>query len=343
MKSIFIFVAVLTSSFIYAQTADLTVITDAPMSPKFLQLFVQPTGLSGEITNIVITVQTTNTCAAYLGAPTTTTGMAIGINGPFVNGSNTFISYDLTGSWTSFSNGVNNQVASIPITNGPGTAGTTCSFIGLTTYPNNNNFYIENGTKGAVQRNIINNAVNVVLPVEITSFAATKDGAKTNLQWETTKEKNLSFYGIERSGDGISFSSIGTETPRATSQSEIMTYKFTDESPLSGVNFYRILAKDVNGDLNYSKVVSVAFPNEEAVFKVFPNPATTRSSINILTSWNKEYDFKIIDFTGRLIFQQLKLHSNNVEINGLNLAAGAYSYEITTANTNVVGKLIVAE
>ena len=194
-----------------------------------------------------------------------------------------------------------------------------------------------------VQLKINNFAQNVTLPVEITSFTAIKDGAKTNLQWETTKEKNLSVYSIERSGDGASFSSIGTVTPRATSQAEITTYKFTDESPLSGVNFYRILAKDVNGDFDLSKVVSVAFPNGEADFKVFPNPSKTGSLINILTNWDKEYDFKITDFTGRLIFQQLKLHSTNVEINGLNLASGAYNYEITTSKASTIGKLIVTE
>lgn len=337
-------------SFNYAQTADLTVQTDAVVSPKFLQLFVQPNNLpAGEIDNVIITVKTTNTCAAYLGTPTTSTFTSIRLgDAPTVIGSDTYLAYSLVGSWTSYSNGVNSQVGSIPIINGPGTAGSTCSFTGVATHPTTfgDNFLIELNDGSSitnVKRNINNNAVNVILPVEITSFTAIKDGAKTNVQWETTKEKNLSVYSIERSGDGINFASIGTETPRALNQAAITTYKFIDESPLSGINFYRILAKDVNGDFDFSKVVSVAFPNGDVEFKVFPNPATTKSAINILTNWNKEYDFKIIDFTGRLIFQQSKLHSNNVEINGLNLAAGAYNYQISTANTNVIGKLIVAE
>ena len=187
------------------------------------------------------------------------------------------------------------------------------------------------------------NASDVVLPVEILSFIAEKKNNSVALQFVTVKEQNLKEYVIERSGDGSIFSSIGSILPKAKNENDKVTYDFSDDTPDAGVNYYRIQSRDINGAFKYSQIVSATFGTANAVFKVFPNPATTRSSINILTSWNKEYDFKIIDFTGRLIFQQLKLHSNNVEINGLNLAAGAYSYEITTANTNVVGKLIVAE
>ena len=155
------------------------------------------------------------------------------------------------------------------------------------------------------------------------------------------KEQNLKEFVTERSSDGSSFSSIGTILPKAKNENDKVTYDFSDDTPEAGINYYRIQSRDINGAFKYSQIVSANFGTANSYFKVSPNPAKTGAQLNILTTWAKEYDFKITDMSGRLIFQQLKLHSQNVEINGLDLANGTYIYECRTANSNSTGKLII--
>ena len=46
------------------------------------------------------------------------------------------------------------------------------------------------------------------LPIKIVSFTATKQGTANLLQWTTAQEINSRYFGIERSSDGASFTTI---------------------------------------------------------------------------------------------------------------------------------------
>ncbi|MEO5999378.1 MAG: hypothetical protein ABIN89_21475 [Chitinophagaceae bacterium] len=54
-------------------------------------------------------------------------------------------------------------------------------------------------------------SVQVVLPITLTAYEAVLQlNGQTNISWETGKEVNNDFFTIERSSDGIHFTSIGT-------------------------------------------------------------------------------------------------------------------------------------
>ena len=50
-------------------------------------------------------------------------------------------------------------------------------------------------------------SVTDALPVELTNFSAAKNGNAVNLKWTTASEQNNAYFNVERSADGVSFSS----------------------------------------------------------------------------------------------------------------------------------------
>lgn len=186
-------------------------------------------------------------------------------------------------------------------------------------------------------------SADLTLPLEYLDFQAKlTEEKKVALTWVTASEVNVKNYVVERSTDGTHFETISNPVPANNSLNK-NTYQATDENPKVGVNYYRVLGTDFDGKQTFTLVHSVYIAEASIEFKVFPNPAKTKSSLIIFTNWDKDYDFKMTDLTGRLIFQQLKLHSQSVEISSLDLATGSYIYECSTANSSTKGKLIITE
>lgn len=130
------------------------------------------------------------------------------------------------------------------------------------------------------------------LPVKLTSFDAVKDGAAAKLVWTTAEEEGMSNYEIQRSPDGINFSSVGT-----VAADNKKNYSFADLQPLSGNNFYRLRMNDKDGKYRLSHVVSIKSRISLAV-KLSPNPvrsmltvqhpkATAGSTLQVLSAEGK--------------------------------------------------------
>jgi trimeric autotransporter adhesin len=171
------------------------------------------------------------------------------------------------------------KVMSLTLTGNPG----TCPFTveNLEASLPQGTFNIVDNLGVTISRLIINNANNVVLPVELLSFKAEKKADKTLVQWETVQEKNLSNYIVERSDDGRNFKPIGFEKPKAKNETEKAAYSFLDDSPEIGINYYRLQSKGVRKeDFKYSKIVSLDF-GLGIKAKTFPNPFTAELNVEI--------------------------------------------------------------
>jgi hypothetical protein len=272
------------SNLAFSQKVDIRVKTNAAVNPTALQFFAIPQNLpmGAEITNIVLTVTTTPACRAFLGIPTTpATGLVVGKNGPFPDAStdpNNLI-FALVGGWNGYTPNVDNLVASVPISGGSG----TCTFTGIKIYSylgNDGNFYVESGGQG-VQQEVFNEAVGIVLPVELLNFAAEKKGNKSVVKWETLGEKNIENFIVERSADGVNYKVLGFERPKAAQAEKRESYEFIDDQPEIGINYYRLQSKGARKeDFKYSKVVSVDF-GLGLKAKAFPNPFAAELSIEI--------------------------------------------------------------
>ncbi len=113
-----------------------------------------------------------------------------------------------------------------------------------------------------------------VLPIGLLYFNALPTGSHVDLQWATTTESNNSYFTIERSKDGVSFTDlqqVATEAPGGNSSIQL-DYSAQDLNPYTGVSYYRLRQTDLNGNSTYSNIVSVNFAGSSAI-SVYPNPA----------------------------------------------------------------------
>lgn len=168
-----------------------------------------------------------------------------------------------------------------------------------------------------------------VLPAEIDLFDAWKEAKdKVRINWKTLSEFNNDFFDIQRSGDGFSFETIGTVYGQWNSV-EPINYEFQDQSPLPGINYYRLVQVDKNGRTSFSSVKEVEFDlatdNQTETWKVayYPNPSRGMvhlSSNQVFTN----LDLEIYDADGRIVMKK-----NNISSDGpldlTRLSAGIYS------------------
>jgi hypothetical protein len=109
------------------------------------------------------------------------------------------------------------------------------------------------------------------LPVELIRFTAEKNGGNISLNWATSSEINNAGFEVQRSADGVEFSAIGYVKGNGTTQN-LNSYSFIDETPLNGVNYYRLKQIDFNGTFEYSPVVAEQH-TPALIISAYPNPA----------------------------------------------------------------------
>lgn len=166
---------------------------------------------------------------------------------------------------------------------------------------------------------------NTATPVTLLNFASYKKDNTTLLVWATATEQDNKGFDIERSMDGLSWSTIGFVTSNSENgkSTRRLDYNFTDSKPLKGRNFYRLKQTDYNGTYTYSEVRMVSIDKTTAV-AIYPNPATDRISLSGLEG-NEQ--ILIYDASGRVRLQ-LKAESAILPVSLNNLEQGMYHITI---------------
>lgn len=111
-------------------------------------------------------------------------------------------------------------------------------------------------------------SLQTILPVQFESFTISGDKSKVQLDWKTTSEQNADKFIIERSGNGVAFTSIGSVTAK---NGAFNAYTFFDNDPLPGKNYYRLKQLDKNQSSKISKVL--IYTSNVGKLNLYPNPA----------------------------------------------------------------------
>ncbi|HEX9150481.1 MAG TPA: discoidin domain-containing protein, partial [Flavobacterium sp.] len=100
---------------------------------------------------------------------------------------------------------------------------------------------------------------NTALSATLLSFTSQTEGIGVDLRWTTSAEKNSVRYDISRSADGLNFTTIGSVNTAGTTNTET-NYSFTDASPLTGRNYYRLELATTDGPVQKSNTINTGFP-----------------------------------------------------------------------------------
>ncbi|TKB96249.1 T9SS type A sorting domain-containing protein [Pedobacter cryophilus] len=179
----------------------------------------------------------------------------------------------------------------------------------------------------------------IVLPLKFIAFTAKANvaGNQALLNWTTAEEKNTLDFVIEKSIDGVVFSSIGIVG--AKNASGIHPYNFIDNAVNSGVSYYRINQRDLDGKSAISKVVFVNIKSQIAI-SAYPNPVVNELYISHpLTS--KEGQIVVYDLAGKKIANQKIISGTALStVKVSQLVPAIYLLEVNTGSDTVRKRFI---
>lgn len=183
------------------------------------------------------------------------------------------------------------------------------------------------GASGVIVQNAVNSAypansnVCLVLPATLISFTANKQNESVVLRWITTNEAKVKAYVLEKSIDGVNYTSIGTVSASRLPAAQ-NKYEYRDNQISSSRNFYRLKIVDADDAFSYSNIVlfKEALINEKGI-SIYPNPVVSNSAKLILPQelLYKKLSIRIIASDGKTLAFQRQLSNTNVlslEFNG---------------------------
>jgi Secretion system C-terminal sorting domain len=178
-----------------------------------------------------------------------------------------------------------------------------------------------------------------VLPINLLSFTAEKNGAASLLKWQTGSEFNNDYFDIETSKDGINFYKIGSLTSQGNATTT-QSYNFTDNLPVKGINFYRLKQVDKDGRQTYSKTVSLDFEDVNRSLTAYPNPARDKLTIDLARP-SENVILNILSLDGKVVKNESwGSVQRSRTINVSELGAGTYVLKITAGNDTYFIKFI---
>jgi len=172
---------------------------------------------------------------------------------------------------------------------------------------------------------------NIILPVKFSGFNLYNGNKNNIISFTTASETNNDYFTIERSVDGITYEAIG-EIKGAGNSSKELSYEFTDEKPLTGLNYYRIKQTDYDGKYSYSEVRSVRFTDGASVTV---SPRTTEGRVDITTDM-EDYNVEVYTAAGAQVKAFTGMNADQ-SISIEDLKAGIYFLRVssTTASETV--------
>ena len=145
------------------------------------------------------------------------------------------------------------------------------------------------------------------LPVELTSFAATRQGPQARLDWTTATERNSQGFEVQVSTDGQRFRALGF-VPGAGTSFSAHTYSFLDREPgKAGTRYYRLRQVDFDGTASLTQVRAVDFGGAPAAASLAAVPNPFGSELRVLVNASQPVagqQLTLTDMLGRVVRRQ---------------------------------------
>lgn len=152
---------------------------------------------------------------------------------------------------------------------------------------------------------ITNETYNVVVsspvPLQLIRFAGKLEKNQANLYWTTIEERNVAYFSIEYSNNGLQFDSIGMVRSSGLSGSSTNHYDYYHQILSKGQHYYRLKMVDQDGSYRYSHQVIFRFNGMESL-SVYPLPAAEQ--ITVIHPVAPDAQLQMIDEKGLVLISQ---------------------------------------
>jgi hypothetical protein len=176
-------------------------------------------------------------------------------------------------------------------------------------------------------------------------FEARSEEFGVDLEWITASESNNDYFSVQRSIDGgATYQALG-EVNGAGTSSKMNSYNFTDMSPNSGTNLYKIVQVDLDGRQSESEVRQVRFEAPAGMnwTQIGPNPVRDFMSVGYYVDENQSLTLSVVDLQGRTVINRevyANTGNNLISLDFSALANGFYSMQLQSSKGKIEQRVI---
>jgi hypothetical protein len=169
------------------------------------------------------------------------------------------------------------------------------------------------------------------LPVELTTFEATRSNQSVVLEWRTASESNNSGFEVQHKNVSTDTWSTLSFVEGAGTTTRPQQYSYEYEKVDYGTHQFRLVQVDRDGSQTISKSVELAYTLDRAyeISEVYPNPIRQNGSLDVTVKEAQHVTVRLYDILGRaqgvLLDRKLPAdRTETVQIDGRRLPSGQY-------------------
>jgi hypothetical protein len=200
---------------------------------------------------------------------------------------------------------------------------------------------------GPTSNGLFNNGGVVGLPVTWNQVDVHVLEQGNELHWSTSSEQNTSHFEVEYSDDAVQFYKVSENIPAAGNSSTTQYYKFLHESEMKPWLYYRVKQVDLDGKVDYSKIVIAKRASKLPDFKVliYPIPLIEGDlTLDIHSIAQTELQIRIIDLLGKEVHREKvpsKGYRTQHQLQLDHLPKGQYQIQIDNSVFNHQQRLVL--
>jgi len=180
--------------------------------------------------------------------------------------------------------------------------------------------------------------ISGILPIGLSSFDAVALSNEYNrINWETSSEINTDFFEVEKSGDGLNYSTVSRHSAAGNSNQKLDYFTYDKATEL--LTYYRLKQYDLNGEYTYSNVIKLENKKISDGISIYPNP--TSDGLVCIKSLNEMNRVEVLDNSGRIVSSEYLEGSNEIILNLDGLDKGGYFLQIVNDYSIILKKIII--
>lgn len=171
-----------------------------------------------------------------------------------------------------------------------------------------------------------------ILPVSLKDFQGSSSNNGNTISWTTAAEQGTGSFEVQRSIDGVNFTTIGSVN--MTGNANGSSYTFTDAGA-GQTYYYRLVETGAQGKPVFSKSIVVARSVKTGLVQAFPNPVAANLAVVVNNDTRGVTKIIVHDPAGRIVHSQTLEKSGsvlNAIVNMNGFARGMYLVEVIIGN-----------
>jgi len=195
--------------------------------------------------------------------------------------------------------------------------------------------------------------LDVVVPVELTSFTTENVEGDVIIKWQTSTEKNNSGFELERSqesgiGGQKNWENISFVEGNGTT-TEVHEYTYRDKIEKPGSYYYRLKQFDFDGTITYSREIEVDIngPTKFTLMQNYPNPFNPATTIKFTLPVKLDIVIAVYNSIGERVTEifkgEMEEGYHEVKFDAANLSSGVYFYRFESKQFVDVKKMLLAK